>query len=210
MKGKTVLYGVIPVFLYGLIKIFMDSRAAAEEELTRKKDELARKMFDAQKAQQISQVWIQAATAIMTSMAQLGWPWGLAAIPVITATAGVQSKNIADQEYTPLLAEGGIIDRPTRVIAGEDGPEAIVPLRNNTEWTNAVADALRPELSMSGAGGSQLIDEVRSMRRMLDSMLDRLLRKESAIVLDSGALVGSTAALMDRKLGTMQQRRMRR
>ena len=188
----------------------LDEEAAAEEELTRKKDELARKMFDAQKAQQISQVWIQAATAIMTSMAQLGWPWGLAAIPVITATAGVQSKNIADQEYTPLLAEGGIIDRPTRVIAGEDGPEAIVPLRNNTEWTNAVADALRPELSMSGAGGSQLIDEVRSMRRMLDSMLDRLLRKESAIVLDSGALVGSTAALMDRKLGTMQQRRMRR
>ena len=32
MKGKTVLYGVIPVFLYGLIKIFMDSRAAAEED----------------------------------------------------------------------------------------------------------------------------------------------------------------------------------
>lgn len=37
------------------------------------------------------------------------------------------------------FASGGVIDRPTYAVAGEDGPEAVVPLKNNTEWTGVVA-----------------------------------------------------------------------
>lgn len=188
----------------------IDEEEAAEEELTKKKDELARRQFEAEKMQQISQVWIQAATAIMTSFAQLGWPLGLAAVPAVTAVAGIQAKTISDQEYTPLLAKGGIIDRPTRLIAGEDGPEAIVPLRNNTEWTGAVADALRPELSGIASSDSSLIGEIRSLKRLLSGYLSKLLRKDSTMVLDSGELVGATAALMDRRLGDIRRRRDRR
>ena len=191
-------------------KASLDEEALAEEELTKKKDELARKAFDAQKAQQIAQVWIQSATAIMTSMAQLGWPLGLAAIPVITATAGLQAKAISDQEYTPLLAEGGIIDRPMHVIAGEAGPEAIVPLKNNTEWTTAVADVLRPEIAEVRGADDSLIEEIRSLRRMLSDVLGKILRKDSTVVLDSGELVGAIAAPIDQRLGTIQRRRMRR
>lgn len=42
----------------------------------------------------------------------------------------------------PRLARGGIVDGPTPLIAGEKGKEAIVPLENNTQWIDKVADKL--------------------------------------------------------------------
>jgi phage-related minor tail protein len=42
----------------------------------------------------------------------------------------------------PLLAEGGIIDKPTLAMVGEAGREAVVPLENNTAWIDKLADKL--------------------------------------------------------------------
>ena len=39
----------------------------------------------------------------------------------------------------PRLAQGGIVDKATPLIAGEAGTEAIVPLENNTEWMDKMA-----------------------------------------------------------------------
>lgn len=45
------------------------------------------------------------------------------------------------------FASGGVIDKPTYALAGEDGPEAFVPLKNNTEWTGVVADLIARRMS---------------------------------------------------------------
>lgn len=42
----------------------------------------------------------------------------------------------------PKLAEGGIIDKPTLAMVGDAGREAVVPLENNTEWIDKLADKL--------------------------------------------------------------------
>jgi len=42
----------------------------------------------------------------------------------------------------PQLAKGGIVDDPTLAMIGEQGKEAIVPLENNNDWINKVADSI--------------------------------------------------------------------
>ena len=43
----------------------------------------------------------------------------------------------------PRLATGGIVDRPTTALIGESGREAVIPLENNTEWMDALADKIQ-------------------------------------------------------------------
>lgn len=50
----------------------------------------------------------------------------------------------------PKLAKGGIIAKPTQAIIGESGKEAVVPLENNTEWMDALAEKISESV-----GGSQ-------------------------------------------------------
>lgn len=47
----------------------------------------------------------------------------------------------------PKLATGGIIDRATLAMIGERGKEAVVPLENNTEWMDKLADRLASRTS---------------------------------------------------------------
>lgn len=42
----------------------------------------------------------------------------------------------------PQLAKGGVVDQPTLAMIGERGKEAVMPLENNTEWINKLADKL--------------------------------------------------------------------
>lgn len=53
----------------------------------------------------------------------------------------VGGKGINIQKI-PKLAEGGIIESPTLAMIGEHGREAVIPLENNTEWINKVADSI--------------------------------------------------------------------
>lgn len=47
----------------------------------------------------------------------------------------------------PQFAKGGIIDKATLAILGEDGAEAVVPLEKNTRWIDLVADGLIERIS---------------------------------------------------------------
>ncbi len=44
--------------------------------------------------------------------------------------------------FVPKLAKGGIIAKPTQAILGEAGREAVIPLENNTEWMDMLAEKL--------------------------------------------------------------------
>lgn len=120
-----------------------EEKAAKEKELLAEKNELSRKQFEAQKANDIAQVWIKCALAILTAYAE-SWILGIAATIALPIIAGIQTAAIAQQTYTPLtaLAEGGVVDKPTQALIGEDGKEAVVPLENNTGWINELADKL--------------------------------------------------------------------
>ena len=76
----------------------------------------------------------------------------------VTSTLNnIPGVNIGSIPQIPKLAKGGIIDNPTIAMVGEAGREAVVPLENNTGWTNEVAsviaNALIPFMS-GGNGGS--------------------------------------------------------
>lgn len=55
----------------------------------------------------------------------------------------------------PLLARGGIVAKPTQAIIGEAGREAVMPLDNNTEWMDLLADRLSERLG-TGAGEQEV------------------------------------------------------
>lgn len=50
----------------------------------------------------------------------------------------------------PRLAKGGVISQPTQAIIGEAGKEAVVPLENNMEWLDMLADKLSSKIGTSG------------------------------------------------------------
>lgn len=54
--------------------------------------------------------------------------------------------------YIKRLAKGGIVDKATYAMIGEQGKEAVVPLENNTEWINVLANKL------NSLGGNQSIN----------------------------------------------------
>lgn len=63
------------------------------------------------------------------------------AIDVINLIPGVELTKISKLEV-PKLAKGGVIDGATLALIGEQGKEAVVPLENNTEWIDKLADRL--------------------------------------------------------------------
>lgn len=50
----------------------------------------------------------------------------------------------------PLLARGGVISQPTQAIIGEAGAEAVMPLENNLEWIDKLADMISNKISGNG------------------------------------------------------------
>ena len=67
----------------------------------------------------------------------------------------------------PKLARGGIVDKPTTALIGEAGREAVIPLENNTDWINELADRL------NGTGNSQPIQLVVKVGE--DTILDKFI-----------------------------------
>lgn len=127
-----------------------------------------------------------------------------------------------------LLAKGGVVDKPTPAIFGEDGAEAVVPLENNTGWIRNVATNLY-ELTVNAQSRSNIDDLVPkqsealqnqqiSVMKVLNDKVDQMIdimseyfpefsaRMQHQIVLDTGTLVGATAPAMDRALGRISRR----
>ena len=85
----------------------------------------------------------------------------------------------------PMLARGGIINQPTQAIIGEAGREAVLPLENNTEWMDILADKIGGtrggEITINFTGSTaQLV-------RMLKPELDRERSRVGARIITGGA-----------------------
>ncbi len=60
----------------------------------------------------------------------------------------------------PLLAKGGVVDKATAAIFGEDGREAVLPLERNTGWMRKLAADLVAEMQLGGVTGSSSVTGV--------------------------------------------------
>ncbi len=60
-------------------------------------------------------------------------------IPDWVPSLGGKSVNFPS---IPRLAKGGVVNQATMAIVGESGSEAVMPLENNTEWIDTLADKL--------------------------------------------------------------------
>lgn len=120
-----------------------------------------------------------------------------------------------DLKKVAYLAEGGVVDKATPAVIGEDGPEAVVPLKNNTDWINNVAAKIQNEISSTDDG--KTIEELKKIENKLDrliGLLERLIpllltMGDKKIILDTGILVGEIAEEMDYELGRIVTRRDR-
>ena len=68
------------------------------------------------------------------------------AIKLINLIPGVDVSYVKKLSM-PRLAKGGIIDSATIAMVGEQGKEAVVPLENNTEWMDKLADRLAARMA---------------------------------------------------------------
>lgn len=68
------------------------------------------------------------------------------AIKLINLLPGV-SVGYVQKLHMPRLAKGGIVDSATIAMVGEQGKEAVVPLENNTEWMDKLADRLAARMA---------------------------------------------------------------
>lgn len=94
----------------------------------------------------------------------------------------------------PLLAQGGVLTGPTLMIGGEDGDEAVIPLKRNTEWIQSVAMEME---EATDNGEAAILEEILAK---MDNM---------GIYLDSGRLVGGISGRMDGALGVNAEMRQR-
>lgn len=108
-----------------------DLTVAEEAEMQEKIDALKKKAFDAEKANSLATATVSLATGTMSIWEQ--WAGNPIVAGILTAGLGAtyaaQVAAIASQQYTP-MATGGIVTGPTHILAGEAGPEAIIPLKD--------------------------------------------------------------------------------
>lgn len=83
---------------------------------------------------------------------------------------GFNLKEISAPQI-PELARGGIVDGPTQLIAGEKGKEAIVPLENNTEWIDKVADKISTRQVGGGTGQPMIIQVFLGKRKLTEYVI---------------------------------------
>lgn len=102
---------------------------ALDAQVQAKKSELAQKQFNADKINSIASAIINGAEAAVKAYAELGPVAGSIAAGVIAGLTATQVAAIGAQQYTG-YAQGGIITSPTHALIGENGPEAIIPLRD--------------------------------------------------------------------------------
>nr|DAT39216.1 MAG TPA: tail tape measure protein [Bacteriophage sp.] len=95
----------------------------------------------------------------------------------------------------PHLAKGGVLKKGQVGFLEGDGDEAVVPLSQNTEWINRVAEQIN-----SNRGN---VDNSEILRKLdiLINLISKLISMK--IYLDSGALVGELAPILDEELGNI-------
>lgn len=98
-----------------------------DKRMTKEKNKLAIKRAKSEKASALVGAIVNTALAVVGALASLPGPAGIVLAAIVGALGGVQIGLIASQPL-PALGEGGILTKPTKILAGEAGPEAIIPL----------------------------------------------------------------------------------
>lgn len=142
------------------------------------------------------------------------------AIDLINAIPGVNISKVKLVSFTR-LAEGGVVDKATPAVFGEDGAEAVVPLEKNTGWLNKVAKqlhefSLETKDDLSGILSTRSVDlqeqqvsEMQTLNSKIDSIMSLLVQffpkmleaLNIQMYLDTGILVAESAPAMDAELG---------
>lgn len=109
-------------------------KEAKEAEFLARQNELDKKTFNADKKNQIAQILMNTATAIIKGYAQLGPIAGSVAAVGTGVVSGLQIAAVSKQNFVPALAEGGVATKPTMALIGEGGePEMVLPLSKAKE-----------------------------------------------------------------------------
>lgn len=168
----------LEVELTNTLALQEQERAAYEHEQLVEKDRIARKSFEAQQATDIATAVINAAQAIIKGYAQGGWILGSIYAALTAVATGLQIATIKQQKYTPLLAKGGVVDEATLAVIGEEGKEVVMPLENNTEWIDMLAERLSDKSSSSNSNynitfnSPKSLDEFEARRQMKMAIRD--------------------------------------
>lgn len=92
-------------------------------------------------------------------------------LPLTIPKISVAGQSFGGQTLIPRLATGGIVSSPTTALIGEAGPEAVIPLSENSAWMDALAKKV-------GGGGPTTInlympDGTKLTSWMIDAINDR-------------------------------------
>jgi hypothetical protein len=85
----------------------------------------------------------------------------------------------------PYMAQGGIVDRATLAVIGEDGKEAVVPLENNTGWMDKMATRIADKTE-GGVMGGNVTPELLERVDILISQQEKVIRA----IYDTEAKIG--------------------
>ena len=104
---------------------------------------------------------------------------GLSQLSIFAGFEGTIDNVLFDRIHE--FAKGGIVDKPTLGIFGEQGREAIVPLERNTEWIDSIAE----QINNTGNNYSEeLLREQNALLREQNELLSYLANKEIVASID--------------------------
>lgn len=84
----------------------------------------------------------------------------------------------------PKLAKGGILNKPTNIIAGEAGPEAVVPLSENSDWIEKVSASVSTKINTPEKDDSKTDEILRAMFIVADKVVEAIENKDTSVSLD--------------------------
>jgi hypothetical protein len=157
--------------------------AKQKKENLKKENEIAKKQFEANKANQIANVWISFAlgtiSAFANGISQLGPIAGAIIGAVETAAmlaiAIAQTVVISQQQFVPAMAKGGQVTAGQPYLTGELGAELFVPNTNGTiipaaQTKNIMNQGQTINVSFDGAVISNMLD----LDNITNNVLDKL------------------------------------
>ena len=156
---------------------------ALDAEYADKKKALEIKQAEANKKSGISQAIVNTALAIVSALSTKPFlPMGLIAAAMAAAAGAIQIAAIKSAPL-PAMAEGGLINRPTTVLAGEAGPEAILPMRELHRILGTGPGMKKPAPTMNFSIKSfDAVDVLRVTRKTIIPEIRKAMDRESLLV----------------------------
>lgn len=126
-----------------------------------KQNEEAKKVFMAEKANKIANIWMSWAIGVMTSWSSLmSSPGGIAGIALgavmtalLTALAVASTVTVATQQFVPMKAKGGAVSAGQPYIVGELGAEIFTPTEDGTILPNSLSNKI-----LENTGSKQIVN----------------------------------------------------